>query len=99
VFVSEGFKRLKLHHMSEEQAEIVKQKSLKKVNEIQSELVCVIKKYDLAVARENELESEMQSTRKNVSDQHRYIKELETRSVQLNSEYIQALEQQNSGAA
>lgn len=92
VCLSEVFKKIKMNYLIQAEIDKVKQKSLKKVNEIQSELVGVIKKYDLTIARDSELESEMQSTKKKLQDSQRYIKELEERSVQLNNEYIHLLE-------
>jgi hypothetical protein len=59
--------------------------------------VGTIKKLEGYNLRNDELDNEMQSTKKKMQDQQRYIKELDERSVKLNNEYIQLLEKQNSG--
>ncbi len=69
-----------------------RQKHLKKVNEMQNELVSHIKKIDQLTTRQDELETETQITKKKIQEQQKYQKELGEREVTLNGELIQLLE-------
>lgn len=84
-------------YIQKAQNEIVNQRNLKKTNELQQELVSVIKKLETYSGKESDLESEISSTKKKVVEQQKYMKDLDERSVKLKSEYIQLLEKQNSG--
>ena len=53
-----------------------------------------IKKCEQLGHKSEDLDSEMQQTRRKMQDQQKYMKDLEERGVHLNGEYIQLLEKQ-----
>lgn len=75
-------------YIQKAQIEIVNQRNLKKTNELQQELVTVIKKLETFSGKDNEIETEISNTKKKVVEQQKYMKDLDERSVKLNSEYI-----------
>eukprot|EP00347_Sterkiella_histriomuscorum_P017905 403347531 len=96
--VQAAFREMKLRYEAYKQEEVIKQKNRKKVQELQQELVLTIKKLESVNGKQIEIESEFENTKRKISDQQRYMKELEDRGIHLNNEYIQLLERQNSGS-
>ena len=83
--------------MAIQASEVSRQKHLKKMNDIQQDLVKSIKRIEGLTTKQEELEQESSITKKKIADQQRYQKELEEREVKLNGELISLLEKQNNG--
>ena len=77
--------------------EATRQKHVKKITEMQQELVQTVKKVDQLTQRQEDIDSETTLAKKRIAEQQKYQKEIEERDVRLNGEYIQLLEKKNSG--
>ncbi len=71
---------------------------MKKVQDLQTELVQTIKHVDGLTAKSSDLDHETAQLKKRIGEQQKYRQELEEREVKLQGEYIQMLEKQGSGA-
>lgn len=96
-YLHHAFRQMKLHYTHKLQEERVRQRNLKKVNELQQDLVQTIKKIEQVTHKGEEFEADLVTNKKKFQEQQRYMKDLEERDVKLNNEYIQLLDKQNSG--
>ena len=78
-------------------SEVSRQRHLKKMTDMQQDLVKSIKKIENLNSKQEEIDQESSLTKKKITEQQRYQKDLEEREVKLNGELIQLLEKQNNG--
>ena len=75
--------------------EKVKTMNQRKINELQQELVTAMKRLEQIIVQDDESANEIKRMKLEISNQTKYLKQLEERSIHLNNEYIQLLEKQS----
>ena len=90
--LSEAFRTMKEHSLTIKASEASRQKHLKKMTDMQQDLVKSIKKIENLNSKQEEIDQESSLTKKKITEQQRYQKDLEEREVKLNGELIQLLE-------
>jgi len=92
-----SFRQMKENWLELRQVELVRQRNLKKITDMQQDLVQTIHRVEQLTHRQEEIDSETAQTKKKLADSQKYQKDLEERDVKLNGEYISLLEKQSSG--